>query len=113
MRKVIAVVAAGLLFLAACGDDDPTNADRPEDGVEPTIVPEVAGESVVAPTPTAVVLTVEPDALTYTVQSGDTMGIIAQNFGVSVAELAEANSIDDPDLLSVGQTLVIPDPADE
>ena len=44
----------------------------------------------------------------YVVQSGDTLGAIAEQFGVSVEAIAEASGIDDVDLLEVGQTLVIP-----
>jgi LysM repeat protein len=44
----------------------------------------------------------------HVVQSGETLGGIAQRFGVSVDELMTANNIADPNLLNVGQTLVIP-----
>jgi LasA protease len=44
----------------------------------------------------------------YSVESGDTMGIIADKFGVSVQQLAEANKIENPDVLDVGQKLIIP-----
>ncbi len=46
---------------------------------------------------------------TYTVQSGDTLGRIAQRFGTTVAELQRLNpSLTDPNILSLGQTLVVP-----
>jgi LysM repeat protein len=44
----------------------------------------------------------------YTVKSGDTLGGIAHNFGVSVRELAVANSIADPLKLRPGTELTIP-----
>jgi LysM repeat protein len=44
----------------------------------------------------------------YTVEPGDTLGRIAKEYGVSVAELAEANSIANPDLIHPGQILLIP-----
>ena len=46
---------------------------------------------------------------TYTVQPGDTLLLIAEQFDVPVALLAQVNNIEDPDLIQVGQTLVIPD----
>ena len=46
----------------------------------------------------------------YVVESGDTLGTIARAHGVSVQEIAEANGIDNPDLIRVGQVLVIPGP---
>ncbi len=44
----------------------------------------------------------------YTVQPGDTLGVIAQRFGVSLESLIAINGIADPNLLRVGQLLVIP-----
>ena len=48
------------------------------------------------------------DAGTYTVAPGDTLGAIANQFGVSVDDLANFNGIADPNLLAVGQVLAIP-----
>ena len=45
---------------------------------------------------------------TYTVQAGDTLFKIATSFGLTVAELAEANGIINPNVLEIGQVLVIP-----
>jgi LasA protease len=44
----------------------------------------------------------------YTVQAGDTLGLIAQRYNTSVAEIAEANQIVDIDILEIGQELLIP-----
>lgn len=46
---------------------------------------------------------------TYTVQAGDTLSGIAERFGTTVAELVRLNNIQDPDLIYVGQVLIIPD----
>ena len=46
----------------------------------------------------------------YTVQTGDTLGSIAQSYGISVSTLEQANGISDPNLLAVGQTLNVPQP---
>jgi LysM repeat protein len=46
------------------------------------------------------------------VAAGDTLLAIARRFGVSVEALSEANGITDPDLVLVGQRLVIPLPTD-
>ena len=45
---------------------------------------------------------------TYTVVSGDTLSKIAGRFGTTVARLVAANSIADPNLIRVGETLKIP-----
>ena len=44
----------------------------------------------------------------YVVQAGDTLGAIAARFGMPMAELQSANSIDDPGSIRVGQILAIP-----
>ena len=42
------------------------------------------------------------------VQQGDTLALIAAQFGTSVEALQAANGIDDPDEIVTGQVLVIP-----
>jgi LysM repeat protein len=44
----------------------------------------------------------------YTVQAGDTLGVIAANYGTTVDEIMAANGLSDPNYLYVGQQLVIP-----
>jgi len=47
---------------------------------------------------------------TYVVQPGDMLSAIAQEYGVSMQALIEANDIPNPDALEIGQTLTIPAP---
>jgi lysozyme len=47
----------------------------------------------------------------YTVQLGDTLASIAQAVNVTQQALADANGLTDPDVLWVGQKLVVPNPA--
>jgi peptidoglycan endopeptidase LytF len=51
---------------------------------------------------------ISSDAVTITVQPGDTIGEIARNYDVTVRELMEVNAITDPRRVRVGQRLVIP-----
>ena len=44
----------------------------------------------------------------YAVRPGDNLSSIASGFGVSLVELQRVNNIDDPNLLRVGQELIIP-----
>lgn len=44
----------------------------------------------------------------YTVQVGESLGVIARKFQVTVGKLAEANNITDPSKVRAGQQLVIP-----
>ena len=85
----------------------------------------VIGAPTITPTPTPTIRaapeatsTLEPTpppktvitVITYTVQAGDTLAKIAAEFGVTVEEIVEANDIEDPSLINVGQVLVIPKP---
>ena len=45
---------------------------------------------------------------TYTVKQGDTLSKLAKQFGKTVEEFASANSIANPNLIKIGQELVIP-----
>jgi len=49
----------------------------------------------------------------HIIQSGDTLYSIAFDYGVSPASLQTANGIDDPQLLQIGQELIIPQEQDE
>lgn len=48
-------------------------------------------------------------AYRYTVQAGDSLGAIAQRFGISTVKIIAANNLLDPDHLLVGAKLLIPD----
>ncbi|MCB0063950.1 MAG: LysM peptidoglycan-binding domain-containing protein, partial [Caldilineaceae bacterium] len=56
-------------------------------------------------------LRVKQPAKEYVVQPGDSLGSIANQFELSLADLLGANFIADPDSLAVGQHLTIPKPA--
>jgi LysM repeat protein len=45
---------------------------------------------------------------TYVVQRGDHLSAIAQRFGLTTAQLAAANSLQNPSLIYAGQVLIIP-----
>src|SRR5215831_2479284 len=47
---------------------------------------------------------------TYTVQPGDNLFRISLRFGVTIAAIAQANNIPNPNLIFVGQVLTIPAP---
>lgn len=48
------------------------------------------------------------EALKHTVQVGESLGVIARKYQVTVGELAAANNITDPSKVRAGQQLVIP-----
>jgi LysM repeat protein len=92
----IGIVVVSLVLLAGFLGKGTTNlpTSRPSGSPTPTA----------APTPTP-----SPSPLTYTVKSGDALEAIAKDFGLTVDQVACANGITDPNLLQVGQVLVIPD----
>jgi LysM repeat protein len=95
----LAVAAAAVYFLAFSGrggdGDAPTEASAPSEAADGGAEPEAPAE---------------PASQTYVVAEGDSLSSIAQRFGVTVEALAVANGIDDPDVITLGQELVIPGP---
>jgi LasA protease len=69
-------------------------------------------DPILTPTPDAPhpLPTLRSNSDIYNVKAGDTLGIIADIFGIAPEALAAANSLTNPDLLSVGQQLLIPPP---
>ncbi|MBM3842890.1 MAG: LysM peptidoglycan-binding domain-containing protein [Verrucomicrobia bacterium] len=51
---------------------------------------------------------VAADGVRHVVQSGETLGVIARNYGVRSAEIAVANRITDPARIRAGSELIIP-----
>lgn len=109
-KTAIAGFSVAVLVFAGCGgDSEPTQNERPADIGDTTPEPE---ETIVAATPTAVPATIEPEGLSYTVQEGDLMGSIAAQFDVPLGALVFVNELDNPDLIQVGQEIVIPNEDD-
>jgi LysM repeat protein len=59
------------------------------------------------PQPTAT-LTIE--LLTHTIENGDNLIGIAEQYGVTAQAIVVANNLANPDLIYIGQTLIIPLP---
>jgi LysM repeat protein len=77
----------------------------------PTATPTIDAEAMIAsviPTLTPT-LPPTPTPRTYTVGPGDTLFSIALDLDVSADLLMEANGLNDPDRLSVGQVLIVPE----
>lgn len=51
---------------------------------------------------------IEPSSLNYTIQTGDTLYQIAQDFGTTVAQLQAWNPAIDPNNLQAGELLIVP-----
>ncbi len=68
--------------------------------------------TIASPTPDAPIELppIRTEAESYTVRAGDTLGKIADRYRITAPMILTANTITDPDLLEVGQVLVIPAP---
>ena len=74
----------------------------------PTITPDEGTLTLIQPTPNPVHGNVVPESGLYTVQAGDTLSIIAAQYGMTADELLAANELENPNVLEVGQQLNIP-----
>lgn len=94
----MAVTAVALPLIAgACGDDASSGDTLPP--IRTTT------------TTTTLNVTTTTVLVTYDIEPGDSLGKIAERFGVSVDDLMALNGIENPDHIEVGQTLKIPPPA--
>jgi LysM repeat protein len=104
-------VFAALLFLAAVWWLWPFGGHSAHSGyflptVTPTATRAVAERK---PTPTTFVPTITPLPLIHLVEEGDVLGLIAEQYGTTVEALLAANNLEDSDLISIGQELIIVD----
>ncbi len=100
----------GLIALRAGVSEE---AFRSLNGLEDTNPADLAaGQALLLPA-TDDELQVTKAVATYVVQPGDVLSVIANDNGLTTAELMAANGISDPNLVGVGQTLRIPPPAEE
>ncbi len=70
-----------------------------------------AGQELILPATGEELRVIQP-AQFYTVETGDSLGMIAKEQGITLLELMDANGIRNPDQLNVGQELVLPAPVD-
>ncbi|MDO8392178.1 MAG: LysM domain-containing protein [Actinomycetota bacterium] len=99
MKRLRLVLLAGVFVVlpvvsGACGDDNTAHDTLPP---------------IVTTTTTTTILqttTTYPDF--YVLQSGDTLGKVAQLFGTTSAELQAINGIKDPNKVQAGQTIKLP-----
>ena len=111
MHRRFAILVVVLGLVAACGGGaTPTPAPTEAQTPAPTDIYAPTDEPAANETPAA---TQEPAATPvsgerYTVKKGDTMWAIAQEYGVSLADLKAANPDVDPRTMRIGTVLVIP-----
>lgn len=102
--RLLAALCAGALLVAACG-----RSGDPDISVGGTVATAAPTTSTTAAASVTVPTTTPPTTqLTYVIQSGDSLSVIAERFGVSTQELADFNAISDVDSIKVGQEISIP-----
>ena len=104
--------AALIVLLASCGggSDEPPDASATASTEIPTATPypsEPSPTIVSAATPAA------SQDVTYIVEPGDVLALVAERFEVTLEAIMERNGITNPELIFVGQELVIPGEASE
>jgi LysM repeat protein len=95
----------------------PVEADIDVDETAPAVAEPVdanTGATIVEPTTAQPVeLAPPPEPVEYTVRTGDNLTAIAEAHGVTVTALLQANSLANPNLIKVGDVLLVPLPATE
>ena len=109
-RSVLILVATISVLSFACGGggstDDSSSLDL--DSIPTATVPAVLPETIIVGQNDVPI-----SGATYTVQAGDTLLGIADQFGTTVNAIAEANDITDATSLNIGQVLIIPGLTDD
>ncbi len=93
------------------GVDPDDSVVAPTDEPEPTFDVQPTDEPAATDTPVPEETPVPVDGEIYIVQEGDIPVTIAEQFGITVQELLDANGITDPTSLQIGQELIIPSPS--
>jgi LysM repeat protein len=94
----------------------PTDPAQAPTGIDPTTQIVIPGQVILLPNPDMQLPTATPippnlprgTLIEYTVQSGDSLAVIADIFNSTIEGIIEENSLDNPNALFVGQILQIP-----
>ena len=120
MSRLPALATALFLLIAAgcfggsggtAGDDESTTSTtRPRVLVVTTTTTTTAPTAPTATTPETTTTRPLGGPRTHRVSEGEVLGQIADQYGVSVEAIVEANGLESPDLIYADQELVIPPP---
>ena len=107
--SIAQLVALGVALVVLAAGCIPFMGDEGGDEVPPTPTPTI---TIIRPSPTPVAgPTAEPaQERIHVVKSGDTVSGIAAQYGVSIQAIIDANNLENPNNLSIGQELIIPPP---
>jgi len=102
------LIAIGALVLAAAILGATLLWPRQREADAPS-APSATVTPMASPSPSPAATPTPRQPTTYTVQAGDTLSAIAQEHDVSMEALIGANNLPDPDVLQIGQVLIIPE----
>ena len=106
LRAPTLVIASFVtLLLAACGGDD---LDLPL--ATATLPAALPTQPTLLESPTPTPTEEVQGAQEYTIEAGDTLSSIADQFGVTIDAIIAANELANPDFIQPGDTLTIPAP---
>lgn len=100
-------------WLAPAGTPNPAvSAEQGDFAMQPFPTGRPRGAALLTPTPDLPrqLPTLRSQEVQHVVQPNDTLGQLARRYNVSVLQITLANRLENPDLLSVGQNLIIPAP---
>jgi LysM repeat protein len=103
---VVIILAAIILTVLLIWGGAPEPAFPTPAPTTNTPLPTAATASSTPTTPPTALPT--PAPLVYVVKEGDTLSSIAYAYGVSIQDIIEANRLANPDMLNIGQELIIP-----
>ncbi len=105
--QVLVMVLMMAVAGAACGGGGGTSSEERPIGVGSE--EQVSAAEIPVPTlPPTGTPTSTPEAFVYVVREGDTLGSIAAEFGITWEEIDAVNELDNPNVLSIGQEIEIP-----
>ena len=112
---VVALLGLALVVVLFAAGIIGTSPGEAVGGATPTAAPTVTATPVEEETPTpepSEEPTATPRATQqlHVVQRGETVTKIAKQYGVTVQQIVDANDLDNPSQISVGQELIIPAP---
>ena len=93
---MLAITVLGAITFAGCGTTDEASSE--------TLPPIRTTIAITTTTST----TVPPGQRFYTIKPGETLGVIAASFSVTVQSIVDLNGLANPDAIQAGQTIEIP-----
>ena len=101
---LLAVTILVLLVRSATSEDEPAAVPT----AATTTAPTTTAATVANPPPTRPAATTTAAVSTYTIEAGDTLQTIAEQYGTTVEQLLALNPDVDPTALQIGQTIRVP-----